>query len=257
MEQETTDNYPSRTEKVYKDREIWVATLLGGTLAAGYMVARNFQALGETGKVRKTWAVTFAATVIIFLIGFYAPYLERFPGFLFPLVIAGIVVVLAQMYQGERVRRHISAGGQIQSWWKTLGVSLAGMCATIVLFTGMAVIVTVIEETNTMTKNYGKMQHEVSYDKRNISESEVDLLADAATKSNLFLENRGKWYAYTRKVGTDYEISVSVNRATLNDKESLKFYNEVRGYMQAYFRNNKIILNLVEDDFSNVEKRIE
>ncbi len=257
MEQETTLNYPSRTEKVYKDREIWVATLLGGTLAAGYMVAKNFQALGETHKARKTWIVTFAATVIVFLIGFYAPYLDRLPNFLFVLVTAGIVVVLAQMYQGERIRRHIRAGGQIQSWWKTLGVSLAGLLATIVLFVGVAVIVTVAEELNTVTKTYGKGGHEISYNKNNISESEVDQIGDAAVKSNLFLDSSGKWYAYARKVGSDYEISLFVNRATLTDKEYLKFLSETRGYTQASFPNNKIILNLVVEDFNKVEKRIE
>ena len=257
MEQETTLNYQSRTEKVYKDREIWVATLLGGTLAAGYMVAKNFQALGETHKVRKTWIVTFAVTVIVFLIGFYAPYLDRLPNFLFVLVIAGIVVVLAQMYQGERIRRHIRAGGQIQSWWKTLGVSLAGFVVTMVLFVGMAAILTVVEEMNTATKNYGKMQHEVSYDKRNISESEVDALAEAAMRTNLFLDSSGQWFAYIRKVGSDYEISVSVTRATLTDADYLKFFNEQRGYIQAQFPNNKIILNLVVEDFNKVEKRIE
>jgi len=245
------------TEKIYKDREIWVATLLGGTLAAGYMVAQNFRALGETDKVRKTWIVTIAATAFILFASFFAPYLDRLPHFLFPLVCAGIIVVLAQMYQGEQIRRHIRAGGRIQSWWKTLGVSFAGLAVTLILLVGIAVVVTAVEELNAATKTYGRLQHEISYNKNNISESEVDQIGEAAVKSNLFLDSSGKWYAYARKVGTDYEIFLSVSRATLTDREYLKFLQEARGYVQADFPNNRIILNLVEGDFNKVEKRIE
>ena len=256
MEQETTVNYQSRTEKVYKDREIWVATLLGGTLAAGYMVAKNYRAFGETEKVRKTWLATVVATALILIVSF-APYIDRLPNYLFSLVCAGIVVVLVQMYQGEKIRMHIRAGGRIQSWWKTLGVSIAGAVITIILFVGVAAVVTVVEEYNAASKTYGKMQHEIYYNKSNISESEVDRIADASIASNLFLDSQGKWYAYARKVDTDYEISLSVSRATLNDADYLKFFSEERSYIQKYFPNNKIIINLVEGNFDKIEKRIE
>lgn len=256
MEQETTANYQNRTEKVYKDREIWVATLLGGTLAAGYMVAKNYRAFGETDKIWKTWLATVAATAFVLLVSF-APYIDRLPNHLFSLVCAGIIVVLVQMYQGEKIRTHVRAGGRIQSWWKTLGVSMAGFCITVILFVGAAAVVTVVEEYNAASKTYGKMQHEIYYNKNNISESEVDRIADVSIKSNLFLDSQGKWYAYARKVDTDYEISLSVSRTTLNDRDYLKFFAEERGYIQAYFPNNKIIINLVEGNFDKVEKRIE
>lgn len=256
MEQQTTHNSQS-SGKIYKDREIWVGTLLGGSLAAGYMVAANYKAFGETDKVRKTWFVTIAATVFLFYISLFAPYLDRIPNQLFSLVCAGIIVVLAQIYQGEKIRSHIRAGGQIQSWWKTLGVALVGLIITLLMFVGMAYVVTAVEELNQTSKTYGERQHEIYYNKSNISESEVDKIADAAIESNLFFNTEGKWYAYARKVNTDYEISVSLNRAALNDADLTKFFKEERDIMQARFPNNKIIINLVEGDFSKVEKRIE
>ena len=256
MEQETIVNSQSRTEKVYKDQEIWVGTLLGGTLAAGYMVAKNYRAFGETDKIWKTWLATVAATAFVLLISF-APYIDRLPNHLFSLVCAGIIVVMVQMYQGEKIRTHVRAGGRIQSWWKTLGVSMAGLCVTVILFVGAAAVVTVVEEYNAASKTYGKMRHEIYYNKNNISESEVDRIADASIKSNLFLDSQGKWYAHARKVDTDYEISLPVSRATLNDRDYLKFFAETRGYLQDYFPNNKIIINLVEGNFDKVEKRIE
>ena len=270
MEQETTVNYQNRTEKVYKDREIWVATLLGGTLAAGYMVAKNYRAFGETDKVWKTWLATVAATAFIFYTAFFAPHLDRIPGQLFSLVCAGIIIVLVQIFQGEKIRAHISAGKQVQSWWKTIGVASAAFGITIVLLVGMAFVVAAFEDSansynvvskpvggNVVGKTYGNLQHEIYYDRSNISESEVDRIAEASIKSNFFLDSMGKRYAYARKVNNDYEISISLSRAALNDEEYLKFLTEARGYLQFYFQNNKIIINLVEGDFSKIEKRIE
>lgn len=256
MEQELHSEYPSQNKKIYKDREIWVGTLLGGTLAAGYMVAHNYRAFGETDKVRKTWLATVAATAFVILISF-APYIERLPNSLFGLVCAGIAVVLAQIFQGEQIKNHIRAGGQIQSWWKTIGVSLAALAVTVVMIVGIAFIQTIVEESNEASKFYGESRHEISYNKSNISEGEVDRIADASIKSNLFFNNGQKWFAYARKVNTDYEISLSVTRAALNDKDFLKFLDEERGYIQTYFPNNKIIINLAVGDFGKVEKRIE
>ena len=90
--------------------------LLGGTLAAGYMVAKNYRAFGETDKIWKTWLATVAATAFVLLISF-APYIDRLPNHLFSLVCAGIIVVMVQMYQGEKIRTHVRAGGRIQSLW--------------------------------------------------------------------------------------------------------------------------------------------
>ena len=120
MEQKNDLNYNNSTRKVYKDKEIWVGSLLGGTLAAGYMVAENFKALGEPEKVRKTWFVTIAATVFLFYLIFFAPYLDRIPNNIFTLVWTAIIVVTAQIFQGEKIREYIRLGGQVQSWWKTL-----------------------------------------------------------------------------------------------------------------------------------------
>ena len=47
MEQETTFGYQNPAQKVYREREIRVGTLLGGILAAGYMVAANYKAFSE------------------------------------------------------------------------------------------------------------------------------------------------------------------------------------------------------------------
>lgn len=256
MEQETTFNYPSRAEKIYKDKEVWVGTYLGGTLVAGYMIAANFKAFGEAGKARTTWIAAILATIALFFVVFYAPYIDRVPSFLIPLVYTGIAVVLMQLYQGEQIRNLISAGGKIHSWWRTIGVTVIGAIVTFVPFVGAGVLLESIANVNVVAKNYGAMQHEISFDKTNITESEIDALADALTKTN-FLDNEGKWILYARKVENAYEISIATNEAAVNNRENLAYFIKQRNEMQALFPNNKIVFNLVVDDLANVVKRLE
>ena len=128
------------TGKVFKDREVWVGTSLGGPLAAGYLIAENYKTFGESGKARKTLLITVAATFIIMAIALFAPYIERVPIFFFALIYTVTAYSLFQAYQGEKVKTHITRGGQIFSWRRTIGVSVIGIFVTLSLFVGVALI---------------------------------------------------------------------------------------------------------------------
>lgn len=255
-EQETTINHQSRTEKVYKDREIWVGTLLGGTLAAGYMVAANYKAFGETDKVRKTWFITIAATVILFLILFFAPYVDRLPNQLFSLVCAGIIIVLAQIFQGEKINAHIRAGGRIQSWWKTIGVGLIGLVVTLFLILGIAMIDGFSANANATIKTYGTLKHEILFEKDNITEAEVNKIGNGFTQTNFFDKEKQK-FVDVKKVSSDYEVAIYCNDSIKTDTESNVYFNNLRNDMQKMFPDNKIVFNLVIGTSENIVKRIE
>lgn len=256
MEQETTINHQSRTEKVYKDREIWVGTLLGGTLTAGYMVAENYKAFGETGKVRKTWFITIATTAILFLVLFFAPYVDRLPNHLFSLVCAGIIIVLAQLFQGEKINAHIRAGGRIQSWWKTLGVGFIGLAVTLIPILGIAMIEGFTANANVTTKTYGTLKHEILFERDNITEAEVNKIGNGFTQTNFFDKEKQK-FVDVKKVSNSYEIALYCNDSIKTDTESNVYFNNLRNDMQKLFPDNKIIFNLVIDTPENIVKRLE
>src|SRR6195952_2633704 len=124
MEQEESFTFQDQTERIYKDKEILVGTLLGGALAAGYMAAENYKSFGEPAKARRTWIITIFVTVLLFFISF-APYIDRAPGRLLGLVCAGIIFYLVRVYQGKKIDNHIRDGKEIHSWGKTIGVAAA------------------------------------------------------------------------------------------------------------------------------------
>lgn len=259
MEQETTGKHQTATAgKIYKDREVWVGTFLGGPLVAGYMIAHNFKVFGDTIRARKTWIIAFAALLALLGIVLFAPYIDRIPQWAIPLVYTGMAFVLMRLYQGEKVAAHVRAGGQIQSWWRTLGVSLVIAVISFVPFIGAAVLADMVKNANVVYKNYGAAGHEIGFDKTNLAESEVDALAAGFEQFGFFNDGKnGKWFVYVRKIENRYEISVSVDKSAAHNPQNVKFFARLRDEMQALFPNNKIILNLIVDDLDNVVKRLE
>lgn len=61
--------------KIYGDRAINIGTLIGGPIAAGYLIAENYKVFNEFSKARRTWLYTILASIIIFR------YCIFYPGF--------------------------------------------------------------------------------------------------------------------------------------------------------------------------------
>jgi len=256
MEQQIiTDNNLSE-KKIYKDKEVWVGAFIGGPLVAGYQIAKNYKVFRERDKVIKTWFVAIASSIFLFYISIFAPFIDRMPNFIIPLIYTGMAYLLVRIYQGEKIIDFIRSGGKIHSWWKTLGVALLGLAISSGLYLGTFLVVEAIRNANVITKNYGTSKHNISFDKTNVQESEIDAIADGFTKTNLF-DNGQPWYIFVQKVENNYEIALSTEKSVLKNPENLEFFIQQRKDLQALFPDNKIVFNLIAETFDNVIKRIE
>lgn len=244
------------TGKIYKDRAIWVGTFLGGPLVAGYLIAENFKAFNEKDKAKKTWIYAIVATVIVFGGVFLIPATIKIPNQIIPLIYTAIAYYLVQHFQGQSIAAHINSGGLLHSWWRTISVGLIGLVITLTPIFGIALLSDTLTNVETTIKTYGVMKHEISFDKDNISDSEVDKLADGLTQMIFFEEGITK-YVYVKKVGSDYELSISCNKSVTSNQEIVEGFTYLRQDLQILFPNNKIVFNLVVDSLDNIVKRLE
>jgi hypothetical protein len=119
--------------KLYKDRAIYVGTILGGPLVAGYLAAENFKHIGQPDKVKNAWFVAIIATVVIFGVVFYIPGVQKLPNYIIPLIYTGIAQYLVQRFQGNAIKEHIAQGGQIYSVWRAVWIGLIGLLILLAL----------------------------------------------------------------------------------------------------------------------------
>lgn len=253
---EQTIDIEKPTQKIYKDRAIWVGTFLGGPLAAGYLIAENFKAFNETDKAKKTWIYTIIATIIIFGGVFMVPDNVNVPNQIIPLIYTAIAFYLVQHFQGQNITTHINSGGQLFSWWRTIAVSIIGLVITIIPIFVFAFLSDGIANASISTKTYGIMKHEIVFDNSNITEIEIDKLANGLVKTTFFDQAVTK-YVYAEKVNSTYKLSLSVVDGIANDSQALQPFIELRTDLQSMFPNNKIVFKLVVDNIDNVVKTIE
>lgn len=224
------------TGRIFKDIEIRAATFLGGPLVAGYTIAENFKVFGEKSKANKAWIIAISATVIIFGGIFLIPGADKFPRVIIPLVYTGIASALVRQFQGDKIKAHLAAGGDAQNWARTILISLIGLAVTIILVVGIAV---------------------ATFDKKQITENEVDRMGSALIQGAFFDEAQKK-AVLLDKVNDSYEISIPIINHAWENTEAVAFFRQLQGDVQNKFQDKRIVVNLCDDnDINSVKKRLD
>ncbi|MBX3024097.1 hypothetical protein KF840_04220 [bacterium] len=123
---------------LYSPRQVVSATMLASPLAGAWLLAANFQRLGDRpARTRSlTWGIL--GTIAVFVIAWFLP--DRFPRLLLPLIYGVIMHLAANRLQGPAFAAHLAAGGRRHSSWRVLGIGL--LVLGILLLTAFAISVT-------------------------------------------------------------------------------------------------------------------
>ncbi len=122
--------------KLYSLIAIGGATLLGGPLAAGYMVGENFKALNKPkdAKFSLITGVLFTIAIFVMLFTLSEDIVDKIPRSLIPFAYTAIVLGIVEWKQGEALRLHKENGNTFFSGWRATGV---GFVSFLILFAGI------------------------------------------------------------------------------------------------------------------------
>jgi len=247
---QTLEDLEMPKEKIYKNGMIWTGTFLGGPLVTGYMMAENFKAFNEPEKAKKTWIYTIIAIIVILGIIFLFP---DAPNRIFPIAYSATAALLVQLFQEKNIENHISLGGKLYSWWRTIAVSVIGIVVLMIpIIIGFVVFG---EDVQIQSKTYGPTHNEVLYD-QSITEREVDNIAQAL-KNVTYFNDASTRYALVKKLENSYDIYIAIDNGVATQHEIQQGFAYLRTELQKSFPNNKIIISLFVDNINNVVKRIE
>jgi hypothetical protein len=127
------------TRKLYNERAVMVATLIGGPLVAGYLLAENYKALDQKEKVNRTWLFTIICFIIILIIAYVTP--GKVPSFLFPIAYSAFAQFLAQRFQGNQIKIHTENGGGIYNIWRSVWIGAISAIILFVIVFGVLVLI--------------------------------------------------------------------------------------------------------------------
>lgn len=127
--------------KIYKDRAIFIGSLIGGPLVAGYLIAENFRKFGDLKKAKVTWIIAIATIIVVSLALSLVPALEKIPGYVIPIAYSGSAQLLAKKYQNTDILSHVDQGGQVYSIWRAAAVGLIGLFILLVIIFGIVLFI--------------------------------------------------------------------------------------------------------------------
>ena len=131
--------------KIYKEKAIYLATFLGGPLAAGFLMAENFKHLGALDKVKKTWIATIAAMVIIVGCIFIIPESAHFPNTILPVLYMWLAYYLVQKLQSAKIKEHTENGGQAYPIWRAVVVGFISLAVILAVVFVIALIIEIVQ----------------------------------------------------------------------------------------------------------------
>lgn len=121
--------------RVYKMWAIWTGSIIGGPLAAGYMIAENFKAFDEDeARIKRTWIYTILATIALLCgVAFISEeFLNKIPGLTMPLIYTVVIRMIANHFQGRSIQSHLAGGGRKFSWGRVVVIGVIGAIVTAV-----------------------------------------------------------------------------------------------------------------------------
>lgn len=138
---DTVETLPSEIPpqtQFYSVGQIALATFLGTPLAGGWLIARNYKALGQTDKARQNLFWCIVGTLALFAIGYVLP--EKNSPNIF---IAVVPVIAVRSWADAQFRKllgqHRAADGKFYSWWRAAGAGV--LCLAIIVTAAMVVFV--------------------------------------------------------------------------------------------------------------------
>ncbi len=241
--------------RVYTERKILAGVLLGGPLAGGYFLWRDFKALDKPTHAIVAAIGTLIVTIATFSLLFLLPDTQRLPNIVFPAIQIGLALGVIKGFLADAIDAHVQAERPVFGWGNTILVAILFLVVTLIPIGGLAFAMPNLFDATT-SKNYGHLKHEIQFDRANISELEVDQIAGALSSGGFFDEGQQKTVD-AAKAGNRYVIMIYCNETIRTDPEALQPFIQLRNDVQKSFPANTIVLDLVIGTPDNLFKRLE
>ena len=94
--------------KLYSQKAIATATILGGPLAAGFLIRRNSLNLGRKGEGLIVLIIAIISTILLFwgILSIPESTIDKIPSLLIPFLNGGIAYLVVELMHGKILKKH-------------------------------------------------------------------------------------------------------------------------------------------------------
>lgn len=117
--------------KVYTPWQVCVSCLIGGPVAATWLISENFRVFNDHRKQRLTFLLGAITLVALIGVGLILP--KTSSGTVLAAAVAGVTRDITKRQQGTRIEDLRAKGGRIASWWSAVGIGFLCLVATLIM----------------------------------------------------------------------------------------------------------------------------
>ncbi len=142
MEIINTLEQQKKDKKLYTTGWIVFATYLGGPLAGGYLMSKNFESFGNEVYAKNALKIGVVATLFLFSSLPFIPesIIDQVPNSLIPITYTFAIYLLMTKYQDKAIKDHIKNNGARQSGWKVTGIAILSVIISMIYFSALIML---------------------------------------------------------------------------------------------------------------------
>ena len=178
-----------KSNKVFTNALISIATFFGGPLAAGFLIAHNYKVFGNTSAAKKTIFLGVVFTLLLFSLIFSLPQnsINKIPSAFIPGIYTAIITFLVERLQGDKIKEHLLNQGPKASGWSAAAYGIMGMIAIGIFL----IVISSIEPFPGYEKEINVDDKVVLHYSKKIDEDQLSIVNLLLKQSGFFEETQG------------------------------------------------------------------
>lgn len=243
------------TKTFYSERSIYIATYLGGPMAAGYLIKQNYQELGNNDLGQKAFIYGIVSTLLLFVMLFSIPehIIEKVPNVLIPAIYTLIVYFIVEKKQGEQLKAHKETEGAFYSVWKAMGIGLVS--AVIYLVVGIAIAFAVGDLSNVDPNFDAELYDEKVAEFVQNEEESIKVFAALDTESSAYLIDefsKGvQLWKRNKQIAVELDLIPNLPAELSEQNQLLLTYSNLR------IQHNELIIKALSEDSDQYDAQID
>jgi hypothetical protein len=249
---------PQGQKVLYTERAIAGATFLGGPLAATYLIAHNFSAMGNSDAFKRTWLIGILITAIAVPVMMSLPELaqNKSTGLLVEMLWAIPAYLVVHNFQQRDIDSHFAAGGPRGSGWKAAGIALLSLAVylgyALVMVFAMSPHIAPIPPIPSTSIRMDYSGCAVYYDSSAIPSSDARVVGAVLEKTGYFDPSTPENEALFYRLDGEYVVAFGIEPQGLHNPEVEKEINGALNELHGSYGDRRYCFRLIGMDSTGI-----
>lgn len=194
-------------KKIFTEKQVDLAAILAGPIPPGFLIAKNYLALGKEKQAYIAIVLTLIFTVAFCFGMLQVPQdaMDKIPNFVFTAVYGVLVFIFFKKFMAKEVNDAFEAGAEKGSNWTVAGITLLGAGLNLGILFGLAMDQPIYDGTVISTEG-----NELYYDAELITIEDANQVVEQLKLYDFFGVDYGNT-ARLQLIGEEYLITMIVD----------------------------------------------